>query len=52
MNAPPPVRLAAVDAVKAIASQLIVLHHLAFYGPLAGLAGVVLGLAVVSFKLV
>lgn len=35
MNAPPPQRLAAVDAVKAIASQLIVLHHLAFYGPLS-----------------
>jgi peptidoglycan/LPS O-acetylase OafA/YrhL len=35
MNAPPPQRLAAVDAVKAIASQLIVLHHLAFYGPMS-----------------
>jgi peptidoglycan/LPS O-acetylase OafA/YrhL len=27
-------RLPAIDAVKAIASQLIVLHHLAFYGPM------------------
>ena len=30
-----PVRFAAVDAFKAIASQLIVLHHLAAYGPLS-----------------
>ncbi|MBI4998957.1 MAG: acyltransferase [Rhodocyclales bacterium] len=29
-----PARLPAIDAVKAIASQLIVLHHLAFYGPM------------------
>jgi peptidoglycan/LPS O-acetylase OafA/YrhL len=29
-----PVRLPAIDAVKAVASQLIVLHHLAFYGPM------------------
>jgi len=35
MTAPPRERLAAVDAVKAIASQLIVLHHLAFYGPMS-----------------
>lgn len=28
-------RLAFIDALKAIASQLIVLHHLAFYGPLS-----------------
>ena len=28
-------RLAFVDALKAVASQLIVLHHLAFYGPLS-----------------
>lgn len=28
-------RLAFVDALKALASQLIVLHHLAFYGPLS-----------------
>lgn len=28
-------RLAFIDALKAIASQLIVLHHLAFYGPMS-----------------
>ncbi len=28
-------RLPAIDAIKAIASQLIVLHHLAFYGPMS-----------------
>ncbi len=28
-------RLAFIDALKAMASQLIVLHHLAFYGPLS-----------------
>jgi len=28
-------RLAFVDALKALASQLIVLHHLAFYGPMS-----------------
>ncbi len=27
-------RLPAIDAIKAVASQLIVLHHLAFYGPM------------------
>lgn len=32
-------RLAFVDALKAIASQLIVLHHLAFYGPMSDVAG-------------
>lgn len=31
-------RLALVDAVKAIAAQLIVLHHLAWYGPLSDVA--------------
>lgn len=31
-------RLPLIDAFKAIASQLIVLHHLAAYGPLAGAA--------------
>ena len=31
-------RLAFVDALKAIASQLIVLHHLAFYGPMSDVA--------------
>ena len=31
-------RLAFIDALKAIASQLIVLHHLAFYGPLSDAA--------------
>ncbi|MDR0576320.1 MAG: acyltransferase [Candidatus Accumulibacter sp.] len=28
-------RLPLIDAVKAVASQLIVLHHLAFYGPMS-----------------
>jgi peptidoglycan/LPS O-acetylase OafA/YrhL len=28
-------RLAFIDAFKALASQLIVLHHLAFYGPMS-----------------
>ncbi len=28
-------RLAFIDALKAVASQLIVLHHLAFYGPMS-----------------
>lgn len=31
-------RLAFVDALKAVASQLIVLHHLAFYGPMSDYA--------------
>lgn len=31
-------RLPLVDALKAIASQLIVLHHLAFYGPMSDVA--------------
>ena len=31
-------RLAFIDATKAIASQLIVLHHLAFYGPMSNYA--------------
>ncbi|HEY8609578.1 MAG TPA: acyltransferase [Noviherbaspirillum sp.] len=31
-------RLSLIDAIKAIASNLIVLHHLAFYGPMADLA--------------
>lgn len=34
MSSALPARLPAIDAVKAIASQLIVLHHLAFYGPM------------------
>ena len=34
----PASRLPFVDAVKAIGSQLIVLHHLAFYGPMAAAA--------------
>ncbi|MBI4754624.1 MAG: acyltransferase [Betaproteobacteria bacterium] len=34
MNAGPR-RLLFIDALKAIASQLIVLHHLAFYGPMS-----------------
>ena len=35
---PAPVRLHFIDAIKAIASQLIVLHHLAFYGPMSDYA--------------
>ena len=31
-------RLPAIDALKAIACVLIVLHHLAFYGPMADIA--------------
>ncbi len=31
-------RLAFIDALKALASQLIVLHHLAFYGPMSDYA--------------
>lgn len=36
----PPVasRLPLIDSLKALASQLIVLHHLAFYGPMSDLA--------------
>lgn len=30
-----PSRLALIDALKAVASQFIVLHHLAFYGPMS-----------------
>ena len=30
-----PARLHFIDALKAVASQLIVLHHLAFYGPMS-----------------
>lgn len=37
MHTAPP-RLALIDALKAIASQLIVLHHLAFYGPMSDVA--------------
>jgi peptidoglycan/LPS O-acetylase OafA/YrhL len=33
-----PSRLAFIDALKAIGSQLIVLHHLAFYGPMSDVA--------------
>lgn len=33
-----PGRLPFIDALKAIASQLIVLHHLAFYGPMSDYA--------------
>ncbi|WP_153109673.1 acyltransferase family protein [Propionivibrio limicola] len=33
-----PQRLAFIDALKAVASQLIVLHHLAFYGPMSDVA--------------
>lgn len=35
MSSPVSHRLPAIDAVKAIASQLIVLHHLALYGPMS-----------------
>jgi peptidoglycan/LPS O-acetylase OafA/YrhL len=38
MTVPLPKRLLLVDAMKAVASQLIVLHHLAFYGPLSDAA--------------
>ena len=31
-------RLACIDALKAVSSQLIVLHHLAFYGPMSDAA--------------
>lgn len=31
----PPSRLALIDALKALGSQFIVLHHLAFYGPMS-----------------
>jgi peptidoglycan/LPS O-acetylase OafA/YrhL len=31
-------RMAFIDALKAVASQLIVLHHLAFYGPMSDVA--------------
>ena len=37
MHTAPP-RLALIDALKAVASQLIVLHHLAFYGPMSDAA--------------
>lgn len=33
-----PSRLAGIDALKAVGSQLIVLHHLAFYGPMSDIA--------------
>jgi len=35
MSSPVSHRLPAIDAVKALASQLIVLHHLALYGPMS-----------------
>lgn len=34
MSSATPSRLPAIDAVKAFASQFIVLHHLAYYGPM------------------
>ncbi|WP_052495090.1 acyltransferase family protein [Cupriavidus basilensis] len=37
---PRPSRMACIDALKAISSQLIVLHHLAFYGPMSDAAHV------------
>ena len=41
-----PSRLAFVDALKAIAVQLIVLHHLAFYGPMSNNAYELAGAAI------
>ena len=35
VHKPAPERLPMVDALKAVGSQLIVLHHLAFYGPMS-----------------
>ncbi|WP_265921230.1 acyltransferase family protein [Cupriavidus nantongensis] len=35
---PRPSRLPCIDALKAVSSQLIVLHHLAFYGPMSDAA--------------
>ena len=35
MSGPSTQRLAFIDALKAVAAQLIVLHHLAFYGPMS-----------------
>jgi len=35
---PPANRLALIDAIKGLAAQLIVLHHLAFYGPMSDAA--------------
>lgn len=37
---PPASRMALIDALKGLASQLIVLHHLAFYGPMSDTAQV------------
>ena len=34
----PAARMPLIDAMRAIASQLIVLHHLAFYGPMSDAA--------------
>jgi peptidoglycan/LPS O-acetylase OafA/YrhL len=34
-RSPTPERLPFIDALKAVGSQLIVLHHLAFYGPMS-----------------
>jgi peptidoglycan/LPS O-acetylase OafA/YrhL len=38
-----PARLPVIDALKGIASQLIVLHHLAFYGPMSDVVSPYLG---------
>jgi peptidoglycan/LPS O-acetylase OafA/YrhL len=38
-----PARLPIIDALKGIASQLIVLHHLAFYGPMSDVVSPFLG---------
>ena len=38
MSGSPASRVALIDGLKAVASQLIVLHHLAFYGPMSDVA--------------
>lgn len=38
MNTTPAPRSSFIDALKAVGSQLIVLHHLAFYGPMSDVA--------------
>jgi peptidoglycan/LPS O-acetylase OafA/YrhL len=38
-----PARLPVIDALKGIASQLIVLHHLSFYGPMSDVVSPFLG---------
>jgi peptidoglycan/LPS O-acetylase OafA/YrhL len=38
VSIPPSVRMPLIDSVKGVAALLIVLHHLAFYGPLSDVA--------------